>query len=169
MKHASKPSRLPSQGAPVGSGQPDPARTPATSGSRTRQSGFTLIEALIALAVVAILASLAWPSFAGVLQRSRRIEATSALMQVQLAQERWRSAHASYAVDLPALGFDTRLAAHYRLAITASGAHGYRVVATAIGMQAADTACRTLVLTLDAGRSVLGSSGSAPANVCWRS
>lgn len=131
--------------------------------------GFSLIEALVALAVIAILASLAWPGFAGALQRSRRVEATAALMQVQLAQERWRSGHAAYAADLAALGLDYRLSAHYRLAITASGAHRYSAVATPVGMQAGDAACTSLVLSLEAGRIVLGSTGHAPASACWRS
>jgi len=134
-----------------------------------RQRGFTLIEALIAMAIVAILATLAWPSFAGALQRSRRIEAASALLHVQLAQERWRSGHASYAADLGALRLSEPLSPHYRLAITGSETDRYTAVATATGAQAADAACTRLVLTLDAGRPVLGSTGRAPASVCWGS
>jgi len=131
--------------------------------------GFTLIEALIAVAVAAILAALAWPSFIGALQRSRRIEATAALLQVQLAQERWRSGHAAYAADLATLGLDATAGRHYRLAITASAAHRYTVVATAIGSQAGDTACTSFVLTLDAGRTTMASTGHADAGACWRS
>lgn len=134
-----------------------------------RRRGFTLVEALIALAVVAILAALAWPSFMGAVQRSRRVDATAALLQVQLAQERWRSGHASYAADLATLGLDAAASPHYRLAITASAAHRYTAVATAVGTQAGDTACTSFVLTLEAGRASMGSTGSAPVGTCWRS
>lgn len=134
-----------------------------------RPRGFTLIEALVALAVVAILAALAAPSFVGALQRSRRVEATAALLQVQLAQERWRSSHAVYAADLATLGLDPAASAHYRIAITDSAAHRYTVVATAFGVQAGDTACARFVLRLDEGRIVQSSTGSAPSDTCWRS
>jgi type IV pilus assembly protein PilE len=162
-------SLLPSRGAPNGAAEPDPSRPLALYGSHHGQRGFTLIETLVAMAVMAILASLAWPSFASAVQRSRRIEATAALMQVQLAQERWRSGHAAYAADLAMLGLGARPLSYYRLAITGSTTSGYTVVATAIGTQASDMPCTSLVVTLDAGRTVLGSTGSAAASACWGS
>lgn len=47
-----------------------------------RGSGFTLIEAMIALVVVAILASIAYPSYDGYMKRSRRSEAQQLLAAI---------------------------------------------------------------------------------------
>jgi|SRR5688500_1585772 len=47
-----------------------------------RAAGFTLIEVMITVAIVAILASIAWPSYQGYLQRSRRSEAQSLMLSI---------------------------------------------------------------------------------------
>lgn len=129
--------------------------------------GFTLIELVVAVAVAAILAAVALPSFTQALQRSRRVEAVSALMQVQLAQERWRSSHAAYATDLRLLGVEAATR-HYRLAILDGAAHRYTATATAVGAQAGDSACATFGFTLSGGTQSLHASGSANAEQCWR-
>lgn len=48
----------------------------------SRHKGFTLIELMITVAVVAILASIAYPSFEGYLKRSRRSEAQQLLAAI---------------------------------------------------------------------------------------
>jgi type IV pilus assembly protein PilE len=72
-----------------------------------RCAGFTLLDVLIAVAIVAILASLALPSFHEALQRGRRVDAITSLLGVQVAQERWRANHTAYA-DLADLGWTER-------------------------------------------------------------
>ncbi|MDB5959199.1 MAG: pilus assembly protein PilE [Massilia sp.] len=49
--------------------------------------GFTLIELLIVLTVVSILCSIAFPSYAAHVLRTRRLEGKLALLQVMQAQE----------------------------------------------------------------------------------
>lgn len=61
--------------------------------SSLRPHGFTLIELTIALAVAAILATLAWSSYGYHLIKARRAEGRAALLQVMLQQER------SFSVD----------------------------------------------------------------------
>jgi type IV pilus assembly protein PilE len=58
--------------------------------------GFTLIELLITIAIIGILASIAYPSYQGSVLKTRRAEGKSALMQLMIAQERYYSQHNTY-------------------------------------------------------------------------
>jgi type IV pilus assembly protein PilE len=61
-----------------------------------RRHGFTLVEMLIVLAIMAILTSIAWPSYAGYIVRTRRTEGQVALIEAMQRQERYFSRHNSY-------------------------------------------------------------------------
>lgn len=123
-----------------------------------RAAGFTLIEMLVGLAVAGVLSGIAYPSFEGVVLKARRSDALVALMQVQAAQERWRSNQRAYG-SLAEIGMPARSAAgHYLLQVVSSEADRYEIVAQATGVQARDAACRTLKLTLDSA-TVTHSSG----------
>lgn len=58
--------------------------------------GFTLIELMVALAVVAIIAAIAYPAFTEAVNRGHRSEAIQALGDLALKQERYRSNSATY-------------------------------------------------------------------------
>jgi len=81
--------------------------------------GFSLIDIVTALAVVAILSALAYPTYMGAMRRGRRLDAMAALTRIQLAQEAYRAVHPRYARHLTQLGWptDTPLSAEgfYRL------------------------------------------------------
>ena len=61
-----------------------------------RTGGFSLVEIMIVLAIVGILASIAYPSYASYITRSRRIEGQLALMDILQQQERFYSLHNTY-------------------------------------------------------------------------
>jgi prepilin-type N-terminal cleavage/methylation domain-containing protein len=65
--------------------------------SRRSQSGFTLIELMITVAIVGILAAIAIPSFTAYVQRSRTTEATSFLAEIKQRQESYRAEFTQYA------------------------------------------------------------------------
>ncbi len=125
--------------------------------------GFTLIELVIVLAVVAILAAVAVPSYQNQIRASRRAEAREALMYIQAAQERWRSSNASYAATVAALGLSTTSAdGNYALTVTGASATGYTATATAQARQASDSACAAITVVVAGTAMTYG-----PTNTCW--
>jgi len=139
-----------------------------------RHAGFTAIELLIAMAMVAVLAALAYPSFREQVTRARRVDAVLAIAAAQLAQERWRANQASYG-SLVAIGVGSVSGAgHYTLLVSAHDAAGYEILATAVGAQGRDADCRNLRLQVAAGIPSYASgpdasvANAAPMNKrCW--
>jgi len=138
------------------------------------QSGFTLVELMIGVAVLAILAAVAYPSYQDSVRKGRRSEAFTALSAVQQAQERWRANHEQYASTLPGIA-TTKTNGNYTIAVSAPSATGYTATATAGGSQAADTACAVLGARLLNGNLSVGSGSSSidwsaadpDAGRCW--
>jgi len=133
--------------------------------THTRTSrGFTLIELLIALASIALLASLAWPSYQSLILRSQRAQARASLLQAAHWLERAASANGSYPItaEVPAnvLQVDGQ---RYKMTVT-STAQSYTLSATPLGTQAADT-CGTLSFNHLGVRGVQGASQTAAQ--CW--
>ena len=62
----------------------------------TRRAGFTLVELMIVVAIIGILASIAYPGYANYITRSRRIEGQMAMLDIMQQQERFYSLHNSY-------------------------------------------------------------------------
>jgi type IV pilus assembly protein PilE len=125
--------------------------------------GFTLVELLVAVVVIAILAAVAVPAYRDQIRKGRRAEAHEALMQVQAAQERWRSNNVTYAATVAALG-QSAVSASGNYAITVSGATatGYTATATAQAKQAGDSACAAITAVVANNVTTYG-----PTNACW--
>ncbi|WP_396432889.1 type IV pilin protein [Limnohabitans sp.] len=138
-----------------------------------RTLGFTLSELMVSLALMGVLAALAWPAYQAQKRQARRIDAQSALLQLQLDQARWRSTQATHASDLSSLGWpsDRSPAGHYRITIENALAEGYTLLATPLGTQAADAACNPMRLQLQHTATVVLSAGadvSGDPKRCWR-
>jgi type IV pilus assembly protein PilE len=69
------------------------------------QSGFTLIELVIAMAIVALLAAIALPAYTGQIRKGNRAVAKATLTQLLQREEAFFSDRKSYAATLTALGF----------------------------------------------------------------
>lgn len=129
--------------------------------ARRLAQGFTLIELMLVVAVAGVLSGVAYPSFMGQLQKIRRADAMVAVLQIQAAQERWRSNNLAYGA-LAEIGVSAASAAgHYTLQVNAPSATGYEIVAAATGSQAHDTPCRTLRLRVEGGNLVQASGADA--------
>ena len=140
-----------------------------------RHAGFTLIELMIALVVVGILATIAYPAYLDSVRKSKRADAKAALLDLKLAQEKMRANCPFYAnvlvdagaagptcgatANLTDLGYANANSSqgHYTIAITANSASGtaFTATATAQGDQANDTDCNVFTLTVAAGAETL--------------
>ncbi|HSC62569.1 MAG TPA: type IV pilin protein [Caldimonas sp.] len=152
---------------------PRPISPRSTRGTRGC-TGFTLIETMVTFGIAGVLSSVAYPSLEGQVMRARRSDALVALMQAQLAQERFRANNASYGSGADAGVRPTSPAGHYRVEVVSSGASGFELLASAVSGQARDAKCRYLRLTLaDATLVYASGSDSTTANgsdvnrVCW--
>jgi type IV pilus assembly protein PilE len=136
-----------------------PAAEPPAARRRRAPRGYTLIETMIVVAVVAVLAQVALPSFQAQLRRAHRIDALIALVQMQAAQERYRSNAGAFGSQAATGAPSVSPAGHYALQASVTGPDGYELHATAIGSQANDTPCRHLKLSV-AGSDLTYLSGS---------
>lgn len=123
--------------------------------------GFTLIELMVVVAIVAILAAIALPSFADQVRTSRRAEAVSTMQNAQLKLERWRVDHRDFTGSGVSLS-DTN---YYDFSITAAPAtpNSYSLTAAPLGDQVNDK-CGTLTLANNAG---VISKTAAVTSGCW--
>lgn len=127
--------------------------------------GFTLLELVIVMAVIAILTTIAYPAFVDQLRRSRRSEAISGLQQIQLLQEKYRTNHVAYGSLAEIAGMSTSEHAYYAFSVSGQNAAGFTATATTQGAQSSDSKCATFTLTYASGTTT---KASTPAgNTCW--
>ena len=114
-------------------------------------AGFTLIELLITIAIVAILSTLAYPSYQSFITKARRGEAGRELQNLAAGMERYYANNdSSYKNASPILISGSALTEHdyYNLTITLSNNNqSYTLTATATGGQANDSDCPSFTLT----------------------
>ena len=138
------------------------------SSRRHTAAGFSLLELMIVVAILGILATIAYPSFRDQIRKSRRSDAYSAVSSILLLQEKYRANHATYGT-LAQIGAAASSAdGHYDLSVSGQTASGYTVQAAAVsggsqaGDQEAGTSCATLTVT------VAGSNQTHAPAACWR-
>lgn len=131
-----------------------------------KRLGFSLIELLIAIAIVSILSTVAVWSYNSYIRKSRRTDGISTLLGMSLAQEKYRMNNSTYGTLAQIWGGNsTSDEGFYTLSISNVTATGYTLSATPTGDQANDTedgtSCSPLTLTVSSGTIT-----KAPA-VCW--
>ena len=149
--------------------------------------GFSLLELSISLSLIAILTSIALPSYNNFIYQSRRSDATSSLLALQMAMERYRLSCEQYptridnqttcdsGISNQADGLhslkasDKSMKAYYQLQLQANGGSiesTYRLVATSTGVQIADSHCSSFFLDQSGQKTAIDTQGQSHDD-CW--
>ncbi len=126
-----------------------------------KAGGFTLIEVMVTVAIVAIIASIAYPSYLDQVRKSRRAEAQSTLMNIAGKQQQMILDTRSYASTIAELNVavPSSVSKNYTVSLNVGTATvpTFTVLATPLGSQASDS-CGPL--------SVSQAGIKSPSN-CW--
>ena len=143
-----------------------------------RTAGFSLIELMVTLLIVAVLTTIALPIYLHEIRESRRTSARAAILDLAGREERYFSTHNTYTASAGDLGYSGNFPIgvpdandpHYDLTVTV-GADGssYSASAAPVGDQTADP-CGTYTLD-QLGQQ--GNTNGAPLAAadsadCWR-
>jgi type IV pilus assembly protein PilE len=135
---------------------------------RKSSQGFTLIELVIAMAIVGILATIAYASYSTQIQHSRRSDALTSVGSISSSLERcYAQAYAYTGCTNAAAGIAASQNGYYSIA-TAVAASTYTVTATPVGGQAGDTSCAVIAVS-NSGQSAANSQGVDATKTCWGS
>ncbi len=143
-----------------------------------KQNGFNLVELMIVVAIVGIIAAIAYPSYTEQVRKSRRADCSGAVTSLGSTMERYFTVNNTYR-GAAAGGSDTGApevyattcpvdggTATYNLTISAATASTYTVQAAPTGAQTNDK-CGTLTLTNTGLKGVTSASTGVTWQDCW--
>ena len=132
-----------------------------------KSRGFTLLEVVVAMALLAILGAVALPTYFSYLTESRRAEAHTVLLALAQAEETWFTNNNTYTGDvnnltplIPAIIANNVNQGNYVFTIPVANGAAFTLQADAVagGPQAGDAGCTTITLT---------SAGVQDPAACW--
>lgn len=148
------------------------------------EAGFTLIEVMVTLVIIAILTAVALPQYSSYVMKSRRVDAKNALLDLASRQERHLAVNNAYTSDASRLGYGT--GATFPVTVAAGGTNYYTLsvptvtagsatalptfvaTATPANSQQRDTRCYTFRINSLGVKSNVDSGGAALTDPsCW--
>jgi len=146
--------------------------------SKRKGRGFTLIEVMIVIVVVALLMTVALPAYQQQVLKSKRALGKGELLKILAEQEQYFVNNRSYALTLADLGHTNPYAIDadgnevatgdsariYTIQLDSASATAFNIQAVPQLGQADDTLCKTLQIT---STGIKTESGTATAAECW--
>jgi len=152
-----------------------------TSTLPRREHGFSLMELMITVAIVAILARIAYPSYQQYVLKSHRADAKTALLDLATRQERFFTLQNNYTTVPASLGYgaasfpfaiQSGTQSYYQLSVTVTGTPGtasapaYTATAAPIGPQQSD-GCGTYTLNQLGVQNNTNTAAGTTSAQCW--
>jgi len=123
------------------------------------RAGFTLIELMITIAIIAIIATIGYPAYTSAVKKGDRADGADALLEAAGHMEAYYMNSDTYVGAT--LVSNKSKQSKYTLSLSNLTAFGYTLTATPVG---SDAECTTLTLN-QLGQK--GSTGTAPSADCW--
>ncbi len=139
------------------------------------ERGFTLTEVVITVAIVAILASIAYPTYTEQMRKTRRSDAKAALMKTAQILERCYTEYNAYNdTNCPVLADATTLASdytsseqnYYTISVSGLTATAFTLQAAPTGLQASDK-CGTFTYDHVGSKGIADAASGVTKDQCW--
>jgi type IV pilus assembly protein PilE len=143
-----------------------------------RTGGFTLVELMITVVILAIIVGVAMPAYTQQMHKSRRTEARNTLLDLAGREERFLSIQGTYGQNAADVGYGalpfTTINGYYNVTVLAPDPNAvtptnpsFIITATAAGLQASDTDCATFTVNQIGQQVALTSAAVVNTTTCW--
>lgn len=135
---------------------------------RRRPRGFTLIEVMIVVVIVAILAAIALPGYQEYVRRGHRAEARAALQQAATWMERAATSNGLYPITsaFPAT-LQAVTSGRYSVALDSDGTAWALTATRTVGSAQATDRCGDYTLTHTGQRGITNAATGTTVSDCW--
>jgi type IV pilus assembly protein PilE len=139
---------------------------------RYRDRGFTLIELVIAIAIIGVLVVVAYPSYIKYVARSNRAAAEAYMLEVSAMQQRYLVDARGYAADMATLGASppSTVSANYTITTTKTDSPPtFLVTATLVpgsNQEKYEATCGALTIDQTGAKTAAG--GTTLLAQCWQ-
>lgn len=142
-----------------------------------KSKGFTLVELVMVMAIIGVLLAIGIPQYSDFMERSRRADGTTTLLDYAAEQEKWFFSRNTYTNARGNLGPANSPEGFYAITldnavagVTCRGAtpfNCFEIIATAQGRQGADADCEIFSIDHTGAKKAWDSGGARNDDTCW--